>query len=155
MLAKVDMMAEPLRKLAACVLSPILLLAIRLYMAAIFFKSGLIKLKSWQNGQWDSTVYLFEDIHPVPGIPADIAAITATAGELVLPVLLALGLLGRLAAAGLLMMTLVIQFGIPAEYELKNADHYFWMLLLAVPLVMGPGRLSLDRYLLKIIRKAA
>ena len=150
---KLDNLIEPLRKLANCILSPLLVLGIRLYMANIFFKSGLIKFKSYQNGQWDSTVYLFEDIHPVPGIPADIAAVAGTTGELVLPVLLAFGLFGRAGAAGLLAMTMVIQFGIPAEYDMQNPDHYFWMMLLAVPFIMGPGRLSLDTLILKAIRK--
>ncbi len=152
-LQKIDDLIEPLRKLASCVLSPILTLVIRLYMANIFFTSGLLKFKSFQNGQWDSTVYLFQDIHPLPGIPAEIAAVGGTVGELVLPVLLAFGLFGRVGAAGLLVMTAVIQFGIPAEYDMQNPDHYFWMMLLAVPFIMGPGRISLDHLILKFIRK--
>ncbi len=154
MLTKIDNMIEPLRKIANSTLSPLLVLGIRLYMANIFFKSGQIKFKSFQNGQWDSTIYLFEDIHPIPGVPAELAAAGGTVGELVLPALLALGLFGRVGAAGLIVMTAVIQFGIPAEYDMKNPDHYFWMMLLAVPFIMGPGKLSLDHLLLKFIRKA-
>ncbi|HBR69354.1 MAG TPA: hypothetical protein DEA55_08280 [Rhodospirillaceae bacterium] len=147
-------MLEPLRILANNFLSPLLVLGIRLFMADIFFTSGLIKFKSFLNGQWDTTVYLFRDVHPLPGIPAELAAIGGTGGELVLPILLALGLFGRAGAAGLLVMTAVIQFAIPAEYGLMNADHYLWMMLLAVPLVMGPGKFSLDHLLLKFIRKS-
>jgi len=153
MLTKIDNMIEPLRRFSNCVFSPLLVLGIRLFMANIFFQSGLIKFKNYLNGQWDTTIYLFEDIHPLPGIPAEIAAIGGTIGELVLPVLLAFGLFGRVGAAGLIVMTATIQFGIPAEYDLKNPDHYMWMLLLAVPFIMGPGRLSLDYLILKFIRK--
>lgn len=155
MLSKIDSMIEPLRKIADGVLSPLLVLGIRLFMADIFFTSGLIKFKNFLNGQWDSTVYLFKDVHPLPGIPAELAAIGGTGGELVLPILLALGLFGRLGAAGLLVMTAVIQFAIPAEHGLMNADHYMWMMLLAVPFIMGPGKLSLDYLLLKFIRKSS
>ncbi len=152
-LTKIDTMLEPLRTLANNILSPLLVLGIRLFMADIFFTSGLIKFKSFLNGQWDTTVYLFRDVHPIPGIPAELAAIGGTGGEIVLPILLAFGLFGRMGAAGLIVMTAIIQFVIPTGYGLMNADHYLWMMLLAVPFIMGPGKFSLDYLLLKFIRK--
>lgn len=141
---KIDTLIQPLRTISDTALSPVLDLVIRLYMAHIFFKSGWLKLESFLNNDWGSTVFLFEEIHPLPGIPAEIAAIAATAGEIILPVLLTLGLLGRLAAAGLLVMTLIIQFAVPAEYGIAHPEHYYWMMLLAVPLFKGTGRISLD-----------
>ena len=150
---KLDTMIDPLRHFADKVASPILDLTIRLFMANIFFKSGWLKFQNLLNHDWGSTVYLFQDIHPVPGIPADIAAIMGTTNELVLPVLLALGLFARLGAAGLIIMTLVFQFLVPPEYGIANPLHYYWMLLLGVIFVKGPGVLSLDYLLCRWLRK--
>lgn len=150
---KIDTAIEPLRRFSSCILSPLLDLGIRLFMANIFFASGWLKFQNYLNGHWSDTVGLFEYAHPIPGVPPSIAAVAGTAGELALSSLLALGLFGRFAAAGLLVMTLVIQFLVPAEYDIMNPDHYFWMLLLAVIFVKGPGRFSADWLLLKLIRK--
>lgn len=149
----IDNGIEPLRKLANKSLSPLLDLTIRLYMANIFFTSGRLKLDNFLNDDWGSTVFLFEEIHPIPGIPAEIAAIMGTGAEVALPVLLAVGLFGRFAAGGLLLMAAVIQFLVPADYDVANPEHYLWMLLLAVPFIKGPGAISLDYLLLKAIRK--
>lgn len=141
---KMNARLTPLQKCADKILSPFLDLAIRLFMANIFFKSGWLKFQSFLNDDWASTVYLFQDIHPVPGIPAELAAVMGTAGELGLSVMLALGLFGRFGAVGLIIMTAVIQFAVPASYEIANPDHYMWMLLLAVILVKGSGMISID-----------
>lgn len=150
---KIETMLNPFRHFANKVASPLLDLAIRLFMANIFFQSGWLKFKNFLNDDWGSTVYLFQDIHPIPGIPADIAAIAGTAGELGLSVLLAFGLFGRFAAAGLIVMTAVIQFVIPTSYGMANPDHYFWMLLLAVILIKGSGIISLDHIILCWLEK--
>lgn len=150
---KLDNMIAPLRRFADKIASPLLDLAIRLFMANIFFKSGWLKFKNFLNGDWGSTVYLFQDIHPIPGVPAHIAAVAGTAGELVLPVLLALGLFGRFGAAGLLIMTLTIQYLVPASYDIASPEHYYWMLLLAVALIKGPGAISLDNLIRRFLRK--
>ena len=68
----------------------------------------------------------------------------ATIAELVLPVLLVLGLLARVSALGLLVMTAVIQiFVFPDAW----ITHGLWAAALLVVLAQGPGRLSLDRLL--------
>ena len=136
-------------------LSPVLDLAIRLWMAWIFFPSGWSKFMNYVNGDWGATVYLFKDVHPIPGVSPEIAAVMGTGGEVILSVLLALGLAGRFAAAGLLVMTITIQYLVPPEYDLMNDMHYLWMLLLAVPLVKGPGMLSLDHLLGRLLFKKA
>lgn len=136
-------------------LSPVLDLAIRLWMAWIFFPSGWSKFMNYLNGDWGATVFLFKDVHPIPGVSPEIAAVMGTGGEVILSVLLALGLAGRFAAAGLLVMTITIQYLVPLEYELMNDMHYLWMLLLAVPLVKGPGMLSLDHLLGRFLFKKA
>ncbi len=134
-------------------LSPLLDLGIRLFMAYLFLKSGWLRLQDYLNGQWENQIVAFTEYHPIPGISGDIAAVAGTVGEIVLPVLLALGLFTRFGAGGLLIMTMVIQFLVPAEYGVSNDDHYMWMLLLAVPLVKGGGVLSLDFILCKLFCK--
>lgn len=135
------------------VLSPLLDLGIRLFMANIFFTSGKLRLNDYLNGQWSNQVTAFTDYHPIPGIPGDIAAVAGTGGELILSILLAFGLFTRFGAAGLLVMTISIQFLVPAEYEIANPDHYMWMLLLAVPMLKGGGILSADFVLCKFFCK--
>jgi putative oxidoreductase len=66
----------------------------------------------------------------------------ATIAEHVLPVLLVLGLLTRLSALGLLVMTLVIQvFVFPEAW----VTHGLWATALLLLVARGPGRLSIDR----------
>lgn len=116
-------------------LQSIALLAARLWMAKVFFMSGLTKIKSWDN-----TLMLFEYEYAVPVLPADIAAYMATSAELILPVLLVLGLLTPFAAAGLMVVTLVIELLVYPG----TTEHYYWMLLLAVIITHGSGKLGLD-----------
>ncbi|MGH1402634.1 MAG: DoxX family protein [Alphaproteobacteria bacterium] len=133
-------------------LSPLLDLAIRLYMAYIFFQSGWTRFQAYLDGQWEDQVYAFTEYHPIPGVPGDIAAILGTGGEVILPILLALGLFTRIGAGGLLIMTLVIQFLVQGE-NIANDDHYFWMLLLAVPMLKGGGMISVDFLAQKFLLK--
>jgi len=151
-IVKVNGLIDPLRAIARKVGEPIFDLAVRLYMANVFFKSGMLKFKNFLNDDWGSTVFLFDEVHPLPGLPAEVAAIAGTAGELILPVLLAFGLFGRFGAIGLLVMTAAIQFLIPAEYGMQSAEHYFWMFLLGAIVVRGSGLISLDTLLLKWIK---
>ena len=41
--------------------APLVLLAIRLWMAQIFFRAGLLKIQNL-----DGAIFLFSDVHPVP-----------------------------------------------------------------------------------------
>ena len=150
---KIDNTIQHLRCASNCVLSPLFDLSVRIYMANVFFKSGWLKFENFLNGDWGSTVEAFTDYYPVPFLNPNFAAISGTAGELILPVLLVFGLLSRLGAAGLLVMTAVIQFGVPADYGIQNNDHYFWMFLLGMILLKGPGKLSLDHLIMKWLKK--
>eukprot|EP01136_Pigoraptor_vietnamica_P014420 Opistho-1_new@56590 len=68
-------------------LQPLALLVARIYVAQVFFLSGLTKLRDWET-----TVALFTDEYQVPLLSPELAATLGTGGELVLPVLLFLGL---------------------------------------------------------------
>ncbi|MHB1204867.1 MAG: DoxX family protein, partial [Rhodospirillaceae bacterium] len=86
-------------------IGPLFDLAVRLWMARVFFQSGRTKLADWAI-----TVSLFQDEYNVPLLPPAVAAVMGTAFELGMPVFLTLGLGSRLAALPLIAMTCVIQF---------------------------------------------
>lgn len=122
------------------VLQPLALLAARLYVGWVFFASGLTKLRDWE-----STLFLFEEEYAVPFINFELAAWLGTAGELILPVLLVLGLGGRFAALGLSIVNVVAVVSLeviaPAAYTL----HVLWGLLLLQIVLWGPGFISTDK----------
>lgn len=120
-------------------LQPPALLAARLYVANAFFSSGLTKLRDW-----DTTLALFADEYHVPLLPTELAAVLGTGGELVLPVLLALGLAGRFAAAGLFVVNLVAVISLAEIAPAALQQHQFWGSLLLGLLLWGPGRWSAD-----------
>ncbi len=119
---------------------PLAQLAARLYVGQAFFLSGLSKLRSW-----DTTLALFADEYQVPLLPPPVAAFAGTAGELVLPVLLVLGLAGRFAAAGLSFVNVVAVISLAEIAAPALQQHQFWGSLLIGLLLWGPGRWSLDR----------
>lgn len=117
-------------------------LVIRLHVAQVFFKSGLVKV-----GNWSGTVYLFANEYQVPLLPPLLAAYLGTAAELVLPPLLALGLVTRLSALALSAVNVVavVSFWhVLGQNEAALSSHLYWALLLLVTLFHGAGRLSLD-----------
>jgi len=128
-------------------------LVIRLYVADAFFKSGLTKIRSW-----DATLYLFSNEYRVPLLPTEVAAFLGTAGELVLPPLLAVGLATRFAAAGLTVVNIVAVIAfwhVLSQNEAALASHVYWGMLLLVTLFHGPGKLSLDHWVWPRLRARA
>lgn len=122
-------------------LQPLALLAARLYVAKVFFLSGLTKLRDW-----DITVALFVEEYHVPLLPPELAAVLGTAGELVLPVLLVLGLASRFAAFGLFFVNAVAVISLPMVTDAALQQHVFWGSLLFGLLLWGAGRWSLDHW---------
>jgi putative oxidoreductase len=113
---------------------------VRVFVASVFFKSGLAKIASWS-----STVALFEDEYAVPLLPPETAALLGTGIELAFPVLLALGLGSRFAAFVLFVFNAIAVISYPDLGAAGLKDHQTWGLLLLVTLLHGPGALSLDR----------
>jgi putative oxidoreductase len=143
----------PLQRLAtrysACAalldaLQPVLALAIRCYVAQVFFLSGLTKLRSW-----DSTLALFTDEYHVPLLSPSIAAVVGTAAELALPILLVLGIGTRATALALLVFNIVAAASYPDISPAGVKDHVLWGALLLVVAVHGPGRFALDGWLFR------
>lgn len=126
-------------------LAPISNLAIRLWVANVFFKSGLTKIQTW-----DSTLYLFNYEYAVPLLPPDIAAVIGTSIELGMSTLLAFGLLGRFSAIVLFLFNIMAVISYPDLNAAGLVQHQMWGIMLLVAVLQGPGKLSLD-YL--IVRK--
>jgi putative oxidoreductase len=123
----------------------LILLVARIAAATPFWMSGQNKVAGWDI--WNvtqSTVFLFEYEYDLPLISPTLAAAAASIGEHVLPVMLVLGLLTRFGAAGLIVMTLVIQ---TLVYPEAWTVHILWFAPLLLVLARGGGSLSLDRLL--------
>ena len=130
-------------------LQPLAQLLARLYVAQVFFLSGLTKLRDW-----DVTLALFQDEYHVPLLDPVAAAWLGTGGEIVLPVLLALGLAGRFAAAGLTVQNVVAVASLAEIAPAALQQHQFWGSLLALLLLWGPGRWSLDAVVVPRLRRS-
>lgn len=127
---------------ALAALQPLAALAARCYVGQVFFLSGLTKLRDW-----DTTLALFADEYHVPLLSPAAAAVLGTAGELVLPVLLVLGLGGRFAALGLSVVNAVAVASLAEIAPAALQQHVFWGALLAGIAVYGPGAWSVERWL--------
>ena len=123
-------------------LAPVFLLGLRLYVAQVFLKSGLTKVQDFS-----STVALFENEYRVPLLSPQLAAISGTGAELVLPLLFVLGLASRPAAIAFFVFNAVAVFSYPDISEAGVRDHMLWGTMMLVVLFHGPGWFSLDRWL--------
>jgi len=123
-------------------LQPAAALLARLFLAQVFFLSGLTKIRDW-----DVTLALFEDEYKVPVLSPPLAAFMGTAGELVLPVLLVLGLGGRFAALGLFVVNAVAVISLAEMAPAALQQHILWGALLAGLAIYGPGAWALERWL--------
>ena len=121
-------------------LQPLAALLARLYIAQVFFLSGLTKVRDW-----GTTVALFTDEYKVPLLSPAVAAAMGTAGELVLPVLLVLGLGGRFSPLGLFVVNAVAVISLSEIAPAALQQHVFWGSLLAGLAIYGLGPLTLDR----------
>jgi putative oxidoreductase len=119
--------------------SPLANLLLRLYVANVFFTSGLTKIQSW-----DTTLQLFEYEYHVPVLSPAIAAYAGTFNELAWPVLLAVGLGGRFAAAALFVFNIIAVVSYPDLNAAGLEQHKVWGIILLALTLLGPGRLSID-----------
>lgn len=126
-------------------LTPLVDVGIRFYVGQIFLRSGWLKFQNFLNDNWETTVALYRDIFPVPGLKPEIAAILGTSGELVLPIMLIAGLFTRLAAFGIFLMAFLINLTFK-----DMPEHYYWMFLMATLIARGGGMISLDNLVAKI-----
>ena len=116
---------------------PAIDLGIRLWLAQLFFASGLIKV-----GNWQTALYLSANEYPVSWLDPVTAAYIGAAIEVIAPIFLALGLMTRYAALPMLILTLVIQF----SYRAFDSQ-LCWVVLLGWCVVHGASTWSLDNLL--------
>jgi putative oxidoreductase len=114
----------------------LLLLGMRIAMGAVFFRSGLLKLRSWEFA-----VKLFELEYQVPILDPETAARITASIELSVPLFLFIGLATRLATLPLLGMTIVIEIFV---YPNAWVDHLMWASILIMLMTRGAGAFSAD-----------
>ena len=143
LLARYDRLAA---WLSGGVAESVALIAVRVALAGIFWRSGRSKVV---EGSWltisDGTRYFFANDYSGVPLPPALAAPLATYAEHLFPVLLVLGLATRLSAAALLVMTLVIQIFVYPEAWWSV--HVIWVALCLVLIARGGGLYSADRFL--------
>lgn len=116
---------------------PFIDLGMRVWLAQIFFVSGVIKVTHWQTA-----LNLAANEYPVSWLNPVTAAYTGAGIELIAPVFLTLGLMTRYAAIPLLILSLVIQFSyLPFDSQL------FWAVLFGWYAIQGAGPISVDNLL--------
>jgi putative oxidoreductase len=125
-------------------MQPVFLLATRWYVSWQFLQSGWLKVSSWQN-----TLDLFREEYHVPLLPPYVAAVVGSCGELFFPLLLVLGIGGRIGALGLFAVNLmaVISYSqvlLAEGFEAALAQHILWGYMLLLLAVFGNGRLAAD-----------
>jgi len=112
-------------------------LGIRLWLAELFFVSGVLKLTHWQTA-----LDLAANEYPVSWMNPVTAAYTGVSIEVIGGALLAAGFMTRYAAIAMLALSLVIQFAyLPFDNQL------FWAVLLGWYAVHGAGSISVDSLL--------
>lgn len=139
------LMALPARLLDP--LQPLFALATRWYVSWQFLKSGWLKITAW-----GSTLDLFRDEYHVPLLPPEVAAVAGTFGELCFPLLLIVGIGGRIAPLGLFVVNLmaVVSYAnvlLQPGFEAALGQHVLWGFMLAMLAIYGQGSLALDQVL--------
>lgn len=120
----------------------IVLLAARIFPAAVFWQSGRTKVDGWQVSE--SAIFLFTDEYALPLVNPVLAAHLAAVAEHLFPILLVIGLATRVSALALLGMTAVIQiFVYPGAWP----THGVWAACFLLLAARGGGWFSLDHIL--------
>jgi putative oxidoreductase len=112
---------------------------------SVFWRSGTQKLADWH-----STLMLFVNEYHVPLIPPHVAAYMAATLELGGSVLVLLGLLTRMSVFLLLGMVTVIEIFV---YPNAWPDHIQWLAFMFILLARGPGAISLDALIYKLVSR--
>ena len=150
----------------AAFLYALVALFLRFVMARVFFLSGQAKIDgpsipvrtdffefsiTLPAAIKDSTFQMFDTQYADLPIPPTVAAIVFTYAEFILPICLLLGFGVRLAALGLLAMTVLLQiYVVPGMWW---PAHAYWISILLVLIVLGPGAISIDALIRWIYRR--
>ena len=144
MMARIQSLVEQLIGWVQRIPHDLIALIARFGIGLVFWLSGQTKVHGLNLFDLKSSQkFLFTEIHPVPGVPWEVAAQLAAIGEHILPALLFFGLATRFAAFGLLLMTIVIQIALPTGFP----THLLWAGVLLYLMARGPGILSVDHWI--------
>ena len=144
MMARIQSLVEQLIGWAQRIPHDLIALIARFGIGLVFWLSGQTKVHGLNLFDLKSSQrFLFTEIHPVPGVPWEVASQLAAIGEHILPALLFFGLATRFAAFGLLLMTIVIQIALPTGFP----THLLWVGVLLYLIARGPGILSVDHWI--------
>jgi putative oxidoreductase len=141
LLAKFAAATRPIPKLWTYSFSgiawPYVELAIRLWIAKLFFFFGFMQML-----HWETTLAVASQENPIPFLGSHSAAFLSTAIYLVCAALLTLGFMTRYAAAPLLLLSLIAQLRhTPFDTQL------FWIALTGWFAIYGAGPISVDNLL--------
>lgn len=125
--------------------APLAMLAIRLWLAQAFMSAGVLNA-----GDPEPTIWLFTFVYPVAWITPETATAVLIAVELIAPVFLIIGLLSRLAALPLLLVSGLLFGAYPAVIE-----HGYHLVFLGLIILLGPGAISLDRKFASALARSA
>jgi putative oxidoreductase len=117
----------------------------RLYVGWQFLDAGWFKIQDWEQ-----TLGLFESEYHTPLLPPHVAAYVGTFGEIFFPIILILGIGGRIGALGL---SAVNAMAVISYWHVLGTDdfiaglrqHEIWGFMLAMLAIYGSGALTLDR----------
>jgi len=108
----------------------------RVWVAQIFLRDGWFKLQNW-----DSTLHTL-------GVPIGVAAIAA---EIILPILLILGLGGRIMILLFLIFNIITMYSYNFVWTPEGSTNLnqqiAWAMLLMLLMLHGPGKFSVDYWL--------
>lgn len=131
-------------------LGPIIFLYARYIVGIIFLNSGWMKFENFLDGEWLNTVFLFQEVHPVPYISPDLAATLGTGSEVIFPILLICGLFTRVSAIAIIVIVLVMNLTPLIANDPESLEtHSYWILVLSLFVAKGAGSLSLDHLYVK------
>ncbi len=124
-------------------IAPLVDLMIRIWIARFFFVAALQKLDNWPQ-----TLLAFKHLYSVQFLSPAVAAGIGSGAEIILSVLLVLGLGGRISILIFFLYNAFAALSFPHLWTPEGAGglamHVSWGLLLALLMVHGPGKLSLD-----------
>lgn len=124
------------------------LLLTRLALAGVFWRSARTKVVDGTALQIDETQYFLFEEFGLPGLPPEIAVPLTTYAEHFLPVLIAFGIATRFGAAGLLIMTMVIQIFVFPDAWWQT--HALWAAMALILISRGAGIFSFDALVTKL-----
>lgn len=118
----------------------------RIWVAQVFFTSALSKVTDW-----NTTLVLFKYVYSTPFISPVVAAYLGTTAEFILPVILVLGLGGRLFVLLFFIYNIICVLSYHFLWTPVGSagldDHILWGLLLMMLMLHGMGRVSLDYFI--------